>query len=474
MPKMSSRALTAFTLSLIFSCASPEKTSSPGSGSAPDAAGAGPASGSAPQAPALICAPSQSARTTTGNPRGEDVVSAAHEIMNTFYQNPRAAAIAPYETLKRGELKGYDRTRNEISKGSNSYVVDLAAARASQYYIRCAGPGAGKRTCDKLCETPPSYIWGGMGWYEPAPGKISFNVFSNFEHTRKISKHPGLDCSGLLYAVFARAGLRVTRDLTKTPSADTADNTPARTYLNTENPLSCFTEIAESSVRPGDIIPWKSHILMVDTLGADPFGVSAAKSELDCSIEKLDPSKATMVVYNSKGSFDFPAEGTETPFLKNAYYRKGFMQHILMYNRYIEAMKRKNPSFPGTTVDSQRFNAVKGLLTMSELNKIYRTVEKGDLQLTGVGVGISRMKLAEFVIGSPSVMFELMQRACLEKVGKVLAPKGEPMTKLVKVARHVATFPNARPPCECLAPDEQRVELVGAIDPTTAKEYCSP
>lgn len=443
-------------LSFTAACSSPEK----------------PSAATAP-VPARLCVASQITRAESGKFTGDQVIASAHELMNTFYQNPHAAEAPPFESLKRGELKGYDRTRNEISKGSNSYVTDMRAARASQYYIQCKNTQPGTRTCEKPCEVPPSYIWGGMGWYEPANGKISFNVFSNFEHTRKISKHPGLDCSGLLYAVFSHAGLRVTKDLTKTPSAETADNTPARTYLNTELPTSCFAEVAESAVKPGDIIPWKSHILMVDTLGSDPYGVNGAKTEADCAIEKLNPAKATMIVYNSKGSFDFPSEGSETPYLKNAYYRMGFMQHILMHNRHVEAMKRKDRNFAGTTVDPKRFNAVKDTMTMDELNKVYKAVEKGDLQLTGVGVGISRMKLAEFVLGSPAVLFELLQRACLEKVGRLPETKGEPLAKLVKVARHVATFENAKPPCECVAPDEHQIELVKTIDGPTAAEYCA-
>jgi len=410
---------------------------------------------------------------------GQKIRAASDLVMDTFYQNPRASKLPPYEVLKLGEMKGYDRKRNEISKGSNSFVVDLKEAQKSQYYIQCPAGSVktamNERSCNSLCEVPPSYIWGGMGLYavtDPAKG-IELDLFRNFDHTNSISKHPGMDCSGLVYSIFATAGLRVNKDLNKTHTAEVADNTPARSYLVTDTPESCFTEVQplKKEIQPGDLITWKTHILLVDEVGKDPFGIEHIRKAEDCGFRNIKPDKATLIAMNSKGGFDFANELVEQDYLVNTYYAAGVYQHILMHNRFVDQQKSKNPQFTGAKIDEQRFLRVKSRLSGEVVSEIEKRVEAGDLMLTGVGVGTSKMKFGEMMIAGPQPLFDLAIRACRAKFNSASPSKSpEPAFIPAKVVRHLAAVGKA--PCECISRNTEMIHLRTQLDSKIAAEYC--
>ena len=201
-------------------------------------------------------------------------------------------------------MQEYSTVDNPRSKGKNSYVSNLTLAQYSQYYIDCK-----RNPKSTLCLNPPSYLWGGMGWYERRDEHtLMLNLHGNDPLTTKLSKsHPGLDCSGFTYAVFANAKLRVTTDLHLNPSFETADNTPARSYMALDD-KSCFREIPygknpSAELRHGDLLVWKTHMLIIDTLGEDPFGINHISGIADCSIDKIKPEQATLTIFNSKGGF---------------------------------------------------------------------------------------------------------------------------------------------------------------------------
>lgn len=378
---------------------------------------------------------------------GERILAAGHELMNVFYQNPKASSLPPYDTLERGEMRGYSRHRNERSAGSNSYVVDFEKAMASQYYVNCSAKAA--KDCTSVCSAPPTYVWGGMGWYEETRDKSGkartrYSIFANHADTNSLSKHAGLDCSGLMFAVFANAGLRVSPDRSKPLTADVADNTPARSYLNTDSPESCFTEVPPARkfrIQKGDLIVWRKHMAMVDELGKDPFGLANARTAEDCTIEKIDPKKFTLVIYNSKGGQDLPSDEDAARYEANPYYREGLAE--------LKRMKERFDCEQGTKKDCTEVDPKKP-------------------QLTGVGVGISRMPFRDFVLGAPGPTLDLVRRLCLAKVGAPL-PDGEPLTKVV---RHLAS--SDKPvPCGCYGLPSEKLVLDRKVDEKTAKIYCS-
>ena len=344
----------------------------------------------------------------------QQFISSIEKFINTFYENPNASSFPPYQLLKQGELKGFDHVYNPVSKGNNSFVVDLPKAQASQYYIYCK-----KRQKPSLCSTPPSYVWGGMGWYEPTTlnGRniLSLNVHKNNELTMKLSKHPGFDCSGFSYAALSHFGLRVTKNMSLRPSFETADNTMARTYLD-PTLASCFNEVkidkySMQSLHAGDVFAWTKHMAIIARVGLNPFGINHIKKVEDCSLENIRPEDSTMLLFNSKGAIDPISEYDEKTFSKNAYMKKS-----------LDFLKKHRE------------------------------------MLTGVGIGISKMTFREFYFIYPSVMFPLAKTWCEKKFSKENSVEKYP--EGVKILRHQALDETiAKKDCECFAKAEDEIFL---------------
>lgn len=403
---------------------------------------------------------------------GEKIKAASDQLMNSFYGNPQASSLPPYEVLKRGELKGYDRRRNEVSKGMNAFVETLIEARRSQYYIQCPGDSKRRNQCRDRCDVPPAYIWGGMGWYESNPqGGIVYNPFQNFEHTNQLTGLPGLDCSGLVHSIYSLVGLRVNRDLKKKVDAEAADNTPARTYLNTDTDSSCFTEIPPlaAELRLGDLIAWRTHILLVDSIGPDPFGINSIQKAEDCKIKNLRPSQATLIGMNSKGGFDFPAAEVEAEFLENTDYAQALFQKMLMHNQFAATQKLQGKGLLVQPFDGERLMKVRQFISDAKATQIERLVLEQNLQLTGVGVGISKMKYGELMLSAPQPLFGLSLRACRAKFAIREATVAD--TNRAKVVRHLAS--EGRAPCACLSAEKEKIILLQEIPQATANIYCA-
>lgn len=360
------------------------------------------------QTPKLNCDAGQIENSTKTH-SSQIVMQSIQEIFSHFYQNAEAYSLPPYQLLKHGEMQGYATVANPKSKGKNSFVTNLELAQNSQYYVDCKNPNN-----NTLCQNPPTYTWGGMGWYERNDKNQFFlNLHGNDEMTSQLSKgHPGLDCSGFTYAVFSNAKLRVTMDLNLTPSFETADNTPARSYMNFDA-KSCFKELPtskkpENSLMPGDIIVWKTHMLLVDATGKDPFGINHIASSSGCNIANVRPENATMTIVNSKGGFNPHDKEILLKYGKNSYFNQA-------HKAYLD-LTSKNAS-------------------------------------TGIGIGISREFIKEFYYTSPDTFFSLAINFCKAKFTKKTTLPN------VKIIRHKAFFPKTKAPCECFARQQDYLEL---------------
>lgn len=333
--------------------------------------------------------------------------------MNTFYQSCEASRQAPYDVEKSGEMLGYGIRRNDVTNGSNPYVQDLAAAKASQYYVKCDKKRKLAKGCRDLCGAPPTYIWGGMGFYEKTSRGMTIDLFRNVESTEKLAAHPGLDCSGFIHATLALAGLRARPDMA--PSAETADTVTARTFMN--QPGGCFKDVSFENLKPGDLIAWRTHIAMVDRVGEDPFGLRNISKVEDCTIENLDPDKFDLVIVNSKGGTD------------------ALPQEVKDLDARNPVLKRKLQALDGKT--------------------------------TGVGVGISKLRWADLAVVSPKAAMELPLAACFAKFGREI-PKEKsinrkPWRETINIVRHRLADDGVKIAKDdpCLARADESTTLVG-------------
>jgi len=316
-------------------------------------------------------------------------------LINTFYQNCDASKLPPYDILQRGEMQGYKLEKHPWNGGSASKIVDKDAAKNSQYYVNCQEKA--KEGCKNLCDTPPTYIWGGKGKYSKE-GEV--DIFENENSIEKIAKHPGIDCSGFVNAIFAMSGLKVRTDM---KTREVAAKTPARWFMNES---TCFERVdAGSELKPGDVIAWKKHIVMVDKVTPDPFGIDHIKSHKDCKSKNIDPLKIKLVVSNSLGGIND---------------------------------ENKDKKFDSSDLFGDE------------------TVKSTNVPLTGVGIGVSKVPLGHLAMKYPSQIMELAKTACLAKFGK----SGK--RSKIQVTRHKLAgkkdMPNSH---ACLEKMEDRVKVKG-------------
>ena len=340
------------------------------------------------------------------NDRSLAPLSAAKLLMNTFYQSCGAAAKIPYDTTLNGEMRGYEMIPHPFNGGRESRVKDLKAAQKSQYYLDCKSVSKPAPKCKNLCATPPSYLWGGKGIYKQSAEGIVLDLFHSESSIEKLSGHPGLDCSGFINATFATAGLRIDPELSPAKAADTVG---AKAFMSFHNCFSPVTPRKANFFHPGDVIAWKKHIVMVDSSGIDPFALASIHSVEDCNDSNLDPAKFNLVVINSRGGIDPPDEKSRN-------------------------IEEENP----------------------QVGVIYRKNEK---QITGVGVGISRIKFGDFILSYPVEVLELAKSACFANFGEDL-----PLNN-IKIIRHKLADPsvsvNAELDDSCRLQPEERITLEG-------------
>jgi hypothetical protein len=174
-----------------------------------------------------------------------------------------------------------DAKKNPINGGILRHYGDLNAIDNSHYYIH--NMSQPNNSCAAVKNHPPIYDFGGKPYttstlattlnMQRADGGSGSEVF-------------GVDCSGFVFSSLVSAGLHIV-DPGKDIKATMVLGTPAAAFKEPQsNHLGCMAKIAITStqtLQPGDVIATTGHVIMVDTVGADPFGIAKAKTASDCS-----------------------------------------------------------------------------------------------------------------------------------------------------------------------------------------------
>ncbi|MEW6057870.1 MAG: hypothetical protein AB1540_14780 [Bdellovibrionota bacterium] len=155
-------------------------------------------------------------------------------------------------------------------------------------YERCSGEA---NRCVDLSRTPVLYEFGAK--LEPFDAN---NRVINL-HTEKHAQgapYFALDCSGFVSAALAASGLRVR------PNDDSYGSygIGAKDYMDLGRKDDCFetVDFKSSSLRAGDVISWSKHIVMIDQVGTDPFGL---KDVTRCTRDQIDPRKFNFSILQS-------------------------------------------------------------------------------------------------------------------------------------------------------------------------------
>lgn len=202
----------------------------------------------------------------------------------TAYQSCDVLKLAPVSAAT-PNVQGVSVTGNHPSGGLTRAITNLAQVNASHYYIN--GQRLAKNSCFEVRNSPLIYDFGGKP-YTSASLPYELNMFKNAGSGTSVL---GIDCSAFVFSSLALAGLKLDPDPKKILKADLVHGIGSVAYMEPQsNGMRCLektTMTKAKSILPGDIVAINGHVQIVDSIGADPFGLARAQSVADCTSAKL-------------------------------------------------------------------------------------------------------------------------------------------------------------------------------------------
>lgn len=210
-----------------------------------------------------------------------------------------------YQSCKTLELPALDASVPDVSGitrlpqnhpdgiGGRRVVTNLPAVQQTDPYIRFSG-NQSSAACFNVRSNPLIYDYGGE------PSTLN-NILNFFKNAGSGTSALGVDCSAFVASVLAAGGLRYQPGL---------DNKAifvrqySQKFINAKNSnFTCYDNITmtpTSSIKPGDIAAVNGHVLLIDQVGSDPFGLRRLSSINDCS--QISVSNFDFVVAQSSNS----------------------------------------------------------------------------------------------------------------------------------------------------------------------------
>ncbi len=157
--------------------------------------------------------------------------------------------------------------------GGKRFITDLKAVVNTHYYIRGI---ASESSCRDIKSNPLIYDYGGS----PAVTSTSINFFTD---AGSGTNALGVDCSAYISSGIAASGLRYKPGLENKPIFIRQNSAK---FIDAEvSGFSCFENVTvskSSSIKPGDIVGVSGHVVAVDRVGVDPFGLTLLQNESQC------------------------------------------------------------------------------------------------------------------------------------------------------------------------------------------------
>lgn len=180
--------------------------------------------------------------------------------------------------------------------GSKRAISSLPKLQASHYYVRDMSTyGEG---CFNVRQNPLIYDYGG----KPFGTTAADSPIDLFKNNGDGTSVLGIDCSGYVYTSLATAGLRLKAGRPLKASDSWAWGSSS--YVEPQdNGLTCLSKISVSplaSLKAGDIVAVYGHVLLIDKVGNDPFGIDKVTTEGACS--KITSDQFDFVVAQSAPS----------------------------------------------------------------------------------------------------------------------------------------------------------------------------
>ena len=223
-------------------------------------------------------------------------VYGARKTMATSYQSCDAVSVAPLDASVPNlqGIKIVGKAGDGI--GSLREISDVGALVRSHPYLR--NYRRPRSSCYDVLSNPPIYDYGGRPVTSGDPG--TFDMFRNQGGTKVL----GTDCSGFAYMALATAGLKVKP--AGRLKAVTVHGITSRSFVNPKaTGLTCLDYAkfsGSSSLRPGDILAKPGHVLLIDSIGTDPFGISGISRVEDCKVANMSVKRFNFTIIQSASS----------------------------------------------------------------------------------------------------------------------------------------------------------------------------
>lgn len=243
-----------------------------------------PADGQAGEVPALP--PDANSSTDLKDP----ALAAAHFTMATSYQSCRVLDL-PLVDSSIEDAQGVVRSVKIDSVGWGRSYTDLATLKKTHYYHRGQTYSS---PCSDQDKAPLVYDYGGK---PVVSSSTQLNLFKNSGGGSAL----GIDCSAFVSTVAGVAGHLYKESTSNNPlytrfvSRDFID--PKKSGWN------CYDSVEVNRdrwIRPGDIAAVQGHVVMVDEVGEDPFGLASVRNASEC--DRISHKKFDFAVIQSSPS----------------------------------------------------------------------------------------------------------------------------------------------------------------------------
>ncbi len=192
--------------------------------------------------------------------------------MATAYQSCQVLDL-PAVTAAVEEVEGVVKGKAIDSVGFGREYTDVKLLKKTHYYHRGQTYGP---NCANQDAKPLVYDYGG----EPVVNATTINVFKNSGGGGAL----GIDCSAFVSTAAAVAGNLYSPSTTNKPFYSRFNS---RDFINASvSGWGCYQNVKVSKgqwIQPGDIAGVVGHVVMIDKVGEDPFGLSKVKNAAGCA-----------------------------------------------------------------------------------------------------------------------------------------------------------------------------------------------
>jgi hypothetical protein len=211
-------------------------------------------------------------------------VYGARRTLATAYQSCDVLKLAPVNAAT-PNVQGITVTGNHPAGGLTREISSVSKVASTHYYIN--GMKQPQTSCFKVSGSPLIYDFGG----KPYVSSSNEQLLDFFKNGGSGTSVLGFDCSAFVFSSLAVAGLKLDPDPKKPLKASLVNGVGSSMFKEPQsNGLRCLDKISVSksvSILPGDIIAINGHVVMIDAIGADPFGLNKIAQSADCTSAKL-------------------------------------------------------------------------------------------------------------------------------------------------------------------------------------------